>query len=145
MNQQQSLINNTFTRFFFQTKIAQEGGMFNTRTEMFDADSKVLKPDLSIYFAAQKANFSKENTEVALWADEIISPEDCFDRIFSNLEKYFSAGVKCVWHIFPESQQVYVYTAIDKVTICQGKTVCEIVPVSDEFRISAEDLFADLN
>ncbi len=145
MNQFQSLINNVLLRLFFQTKMAQEGSVFNIETDMRTSQFQLRRPDLAIYSAKQKANFSKENTEIAQWVGEVISPSDKSSHIHTKLVEYFRAGVKCVWHIFPELQQVYVYTAIDKVTICQGKTVCEAIPVSDEFRISAKDLFADLN
>jgi hypothetical protein len=46
-----------------------------------------------------------------------------------------------VWHIFPESKQVYVYTSPENVTICRGTEVCSTAPTLPDLQIEAEQLF----
>lgn len=80
--------------------------------------------------------------QVAPWVAEIISPTDRAGDINAKVIEYFKAGVKVVWHIFPQLKKVDVFTAPDKATICSGKTVCSGTPALPDFEVSAEELFA---
>ena len=66
----------------------------------------------------------KGQNQIPQCVAEVISESDNINRVEGKLDEYFSAGVKIVWHIFPVSKKVYVYTAPDKVTICMDKTIC---------------------
>ncbi|MCY7356267.1 MAG: Uma2 family endonuclease, partial [Rudanella sp.] len=41
---------------------------------------------------------------------EVISPNDRVKYLEEKLQEYFDAGVQIVWHIFPNTKQVWVYT-----------------------------------
>ncbi len=42
---------------------------------------------------------------------EIISPSEDAPDMARKVEEYFASGATLVWHIFPEAQQVMVYTS----------------------------------
>ena len=128
-------------RLFIRTKAFQQGGMLAS-IDMWTSEIQYRRPDLAIYFANQAAKMSKGENQIAQWVGEIISLSDTAEQINKKLIEYFIAGVKCVWHIFSKSDQVYIYTTPDEVTICRGKKICNGKPALDDFEISAEEIFA---
>ncbi|MBK9015069.1 MAG: Uma2 family endonuclease [Saprospiraceae bacterium] len=142
MNQQQANFFFLLLDFFQKTSASKNGGGLITETDMFTSSVQMRRPDIAFYSGAQRLLMKKGENQVAPWLAEVISPSDNADKINEKLEEYFKAGVQVVWHIFPASLQVYVYTAPDKVTICRGKTLCSGAPALPDFEISAECLFA---
>ena len=142
MSQEQGFIQKILNRLFYQTQVSREDGSFLAETDMKTSENQLRRPDLSIYYGEQQAKIANGENQVAPWVAEIISPTDKADLINKKLEEYFLAGVKVVWHIFPTSDQVYVYTALEEVTICKGKTICSGQPALADFEISAAGIFA---
>jgi Uma2 family endonuclease len=71
----------------------------------------------------------------------VISPNDVFKDVLAKVREYFHYGVKVVWVIAPEEQQVYVYDAPTHVHILTGQdelTGGEVVP---GFRMPLVHLF----
>jgi len=142
MNQQQTNIFFILTRLFLNTAAFKSGGGLTSETDMLTVGEQLRRPNIA-YFAGSQILFMKQGrNQIATWLAEVISPTDNADKINEKLEEYFRAGVQCVWHIYPSSNQVYVYTAPDKVTICRGETLCSGAPALPDFEISATDLFA---
>lgn len=83
----------------------------------------------------------KGENQISSWVVEIISTNDQVNLINQKLDEYFQAGVHVVWHIFPDSKQVYVYTSPEQVTICRGKTICSAAPALEDLELAAEELF----
>lgn len=142
IDQAQGFIQKILSKLFYQTKVSREDGSFLAETDMKTSKKQLRRPDLSIYLGSQQAKIANGESQVAPWVGEIISPSDKADLINNKLIEYFNAGVKVVWYIFPASNQVYVYTSLDDVTICRGKTICSSQPVLPDFTISAQELFA---
>ncbi|HFA49005.1 MAG TPA: Uma2 family endonuclease [Bacteroidetes bacterium] len=142
MNQEQATLQAIFLRVFIQTKTFKNGGMFTAETDMETSPVQVRRPDLAIYSGEQVKQMKKGKKQVAPWLAEVISTNDKADKINEKLQEYFKAGVQTVWHIFPASKQVYVYTSPEDVTICRGATLCSGAPALPDFQISADDLFA---
>lgn len=142
MNQEQGFIQKILIRLFIKTTTFENDGSFLAETDMKTSENQLRRPDLSIYYGSQQAGIAKGKNQVAPWVAEIISPTDRADLINLKLEEYFNAGVQVVWHIFPASDQVYVYTSPENITVCRGKTICSAKPALLDFEISAEDLFA---
>ncbi len=142
MNQQQLFLIGILNRLFIKTETFKKGGVFAPEGDMNTSSQQLRRPDLAIYTSEQVKDMRAGNNQVAIWLAEVISPTDNADKINEKLEEYFHAGVQCVWHIYPASNQVYVYTAPDKVTICRGETLCSGAPALPDFEISATDLFA---
>ena len=80
--------------------------------------------------------------QVAPWVIEVISTNDYANKINKKLDEYFLAGVQVVWHIYPESKQVHVFTSPEQVNICRGNVVCSAAPALGDLEVSAEELFA---
>lgn len=145
MRQSHFVLQRKLFRLFATTKMFANNDFFITEGNMRTTAFQLRKPDFAIYSAKHQAAFSKDDDITAQWVCEVISPSDNANHINKKLQEYFAAGVQCVWHVFPELQQVYVFTAINKVKICLGKDMCSAAPVSEEFSITAEDLFVDFD
>jgi Uma2 family endonuclease len=140
-NQQQSKFFYLILALFLKTEAAKNGGMLITETDMETTPFQTRRPDIAFYTGVQLPLMWKGKNQIAPWVIEVISPSDNADKIFEKLNEYFSSGVKVVWHIFPTSQQIYVYTSPEDVTICRGKTVCSGMPAIPDFSIKAEEFF----
>ncbi len=127
---------------FQKTAASKAGGGLITETDMNTSSVQIRRPDIAFYSGAQRLLMKRGVTQIAAWVAEVISPTDNADKINEKLEEYFQVGVQVVWHIFPASKKVDVYTSPDDVTICRGKTVCSGAPAIPGFEISAADLFA---
>lgn len=141
MNQTQFYIIKILTVLFSKTKISKNGGLLIQEGDMMTSKYQLRKPDLAIYSNSQIENTIHGENQIASWVGEIISPSDNINRVNKKIHEYFAAGVKVVWHIFPELDEVYVYTAPDEVTICRGNRVCSAKPALDNFEISAAEIF----
>jgi len=142
MNQQQSKLFFLLSRLFLQTAAFKNGGGLISETDMDTTEVQLRRPDIAFYSGEQISRMKPGENQVAPWLAEVISPTDNADKINEKLEEYFRAGVQVVWHIFPASKKVDVYTSLDDVTICRGKTVCSGAPAIPDFEIKAGELFA---
>lgn len=141
MNQQQAEIYFLLMAYFQKTEASKTGGGLITETDMLTTPNQLRRPDISFYTGEQRRLMKQGENQIAPWVAEVISPSDNANKINSKLDEYFLAGVQVVWHIFPESKQVYVYTSPESVTICRGQTVCRAAPALPDLVISAEVLF----
>jgi Uma2 family endonuclease len=142
MSQQQFFILAILNRLFVRTKLFLEGGMLIVEGDMSTSEYQLRRPDVAIYTAEQLLSMRRKINQIAPWVAEVISPTDNADRINEKLEEYFNAGVQVVWHIYPTSQKVDVFTSVDHVKICRGKTICSAAPALNDFEITAEELFS---
>lgn len=142
MNQEQTVLLSILLPLFIKTKIFKEGGIISSETDMKTSETQLKRPDIAIYSGEQIQFMKTGENQVAAWVAEVISENDNINKVEAKKDEYFEAGVKVVWHIFPESQKVYVYTAPDKVKICSGATICSSKPALPDFEISAEVLFS---
>jgi Uma2 family endonuclease len=142
MNQQQAIIQAVIMRYFVQTQVFKGGGLFTSETNMDTSPAQLRKPDLAIYTNEQLQLMKQGQNQIAPWVAEVISTSDNINHVNQKLDEYFQAGVQVVWHIFPDSKQVYVYTSPEQVTICRGKTICSAAPALEDLKIVVEELFA---
>ncbi|MEM6322026.1 MAG: Uma2 family endonuclease, partial [Bacteroidota bacterium] len=142
MNQTQISIFKILSRLFNGTELYQQGGIFISETDMRTGEHQLRRPDLAIYSKEQEEKMINGENQVAPWVGEVISPTDNINRVQRKMHEYFVAGVKVVWHIFPDFEEVYVYTAPNQVTICDGERICNGQPALEDFEISAADIFA---
>lgn len=128
-------------RRYILTQSFTEGGILTNETDMSTTKEQLRRPDIAIYSGEQLKAMRQGQTQVAAWVAEVISEFDQVNRVNKKLVEYFNAGVQVVWHVFPETQSVYVYTAIDQVTICRGEKICSAAPALVDFEITASQLF----
>lgn len=72
---------------------------------------------------------------------EVISPSDNGDDVVSKLNEYLRAGVRMVWLIWPNEQQLYSYTAPKAVRIFSAEDVLDGGDVLPGFQVPMASLF----
>ena len=75
-------------------------------------------------------------------AVEIVSSTNFADEIDAKLVDYFSAGVRQVWVIYPETRRMYVYESLQKVRGHSEDDVIDAEPLLPGFTFRLADLFA---
>ncbi|MFN0035017.1 MAG: Uma2 family endonuclease [Saprospiraceae bacterium] len=139
MKVSQFFIVNNLTRRFTQTAAFAKGDALAIETEQVTLPNRLRRPDLH-HLTAKKMKTNDES--ISDFVIEIISDHDNIKHVYRKLEEYFEAGVKVVWHVFPELEKVYVYTSIFDVTICKGNIRCSAAPVLPDFDLAAAEIFA---
>jgi Uma2 family endonuclease len=81
--------------------------------------------------------------EVPEFLIEVISSNDQINKVKRKLIDYRNAGVKVVWHIFPNYKQVEVYTGerLEHITILEGDQLCSAAPALPGFEMPVSAIF----
>ena len=138
---EQFYIVKNLTRFFQTTQAFKKGDELMPEVKSSTIDTQIRVPDIG-YFTSQQQYLMEQGEAVTpSFAIEIISPTDFFYKVDMKLEEYFEAGVKILWHIIPETEKIYVFTASDEVKICKGDAICSAEPMIEGFSLSTNDIF----
>ena len=78
-------------------------------------------------------------------AVEVVSPTNTAEEIVGKIVEYFLAGVRAVWVIFPDSQQVYSYSSPKLVTILERGEAISGGDVLPGFSLPIAKLFDSLH
>lgn len=125
-------------RLFLKTNAHKSGGELICEQDVMLTGIQMRRPDMA-YFSDKQ--IQAENDEpIPAFCIEVISPTDESEKVEAKRIEYFKAGVQVVWHIFPENEEVHVYTARKIVQICSGEDICSARPVLDDFQISVNEL-----
>ena len=141
---EQFFIVKNLTRFFQTTQAFKNGDELMPEVKSSTIDTQIRVPDIGYFTTEQQYLMQQGEPVTPLFAIEIISPTDYFYKVDLKLEEYFEAGVKILWHIIPETEKVYVFTAADEVKICKGDTLCSAESVIEGFSLSTKDIFKKL-
>lgn len=125
-------------RLFLQTNAHEAGGELICEQDVMLTGIQMRRPDMAYFSDEQIQNEDEE--PIPAFCIEVISPTDEGEKIETKLTEYFKAGVQVVWHIFPESEVVYVYTARKMVRICTDDDICSAQPVLDDFTMTVNEL-----
>ncbi len=79
------------------------------------------------------------------WMVEIVSPSNSADEVIDKVDECFRAGTRLVWVIFPNAQQVYVYTSPTEVAIHKSADELTAAPVLPSLRFVAHALFEGIS
>jgi Uma2 family endonuclease len=107
------------------------------------------RPDVA-FISVERWPLDRELPEAGDWvvvpdlAVEVTSPNDLFAEVLAKVHEYFDQGVRQVWIVSPEEEQVYVYrtpTAVQVLTADQT-LASELlpglaIPLTELFRRSA--------
>ncbi len=99
------------------------------------------RPDIAYLTQSQVKNAITEPIMVPDFAIEIISKSDNINRVHRKVVEYFNAGVKVLWHIFPELKEVHIYEDAHGSSICRGDEKCSAEKVIPGFVLSVNDIF----
>jgi Uma2 family endonuclease len=104
------------------------------------------KPDVSVLSFKRwpadkpfpKGDFIPAAPDLAV---EVISPHEKNQTTLRKLREYFRAGVRTVWLVLPETEQVYVYSSVKDVRIVDRDDDLTGDPVVPGFRLPIAALF----
>jgi Uma2 family endonuclease len=105
------------------------------------------RPDLA-YVSEETWPSSRPLPDEAAWAVvpdlmvEVISPSNRFGEVTRKVEEYFNVGVKQVWLIDLEVNQLMIYTSMTQVRILTRRDQVENNPLFPDFTLPLAQLFA---
>jgi Uma2 family endonuclease len=76
-------------------------------------------------------------------AIEVISQSNTRQEMEGKLGEYFSAGVREVWYVYPDPQEIHVYQSRQQCVVLGPCDTLEGGEVLPGFRLPLEDLFAE--
>ncbi|WP_439556851.1 Uma2 family endonuclease [Dyadobacter sp.] len=130
-------------QLFFKTAAFSEGAALIMEQDVMLSGIQMRRPDLAYFSGAQIDHSAESETEpIPEFLIEVISPTDDAEKVEEKLAEYFNSTVKVVWHIYPENEVVYVYTARKTVRICTDLDVCSASPVMPDFEVTVKELLA---
>ena len=140
MKQNELYISQNLMEFFFLLQ-PRPSGILSQEIETWTTDSQWRKPDLAYFTQAQIRLGAGNINTVPPFVVEVISQHDPINTVNKKLIEYFNAGVKIVWHIFPDNRMVYVFTSIKNITVCMGDDICSAEAAIAGYQMSVNDIF----
>jgi Uma2 family endonuclease len=129
------------TRQFVKTTAYLNGDELVPEFRMATIDSQYRVPDMSYWTVKQQREHAAGNRAVSTFVVEIISKNDLAYDVEWKMEEYFEAGVRLVWHIFPETKKIYAFSSPYHVSVYHGDSICNAEEVIEGFSIPAKDIF----
>ena len=147
MKQQQWYVYKVLNALFITQNYYQIGTFMAEPDVMLNgtppAGLQMRRPDIA-YFTNEQIKKGRENENVVPeFVVEVISTNDQINPVRDKLREYFKYGVKVAWLVYPDAQEVEVYTSYKEVKICTGADTCSAAPVLPEFEISVAAIFAE--
>ena len=140
MKQNEIFIIENLQEFFFLIR-PRPDGFLTSEIETWTTDEQWRKPDLAFFTRDQIRVGDKNNKAVPPFVIEVISQYDPINTVNKKLIEYFNAGVKIVWHIFPDDRMIYVFTSIKNITVCMGDDICSAEAAIAGYQMSVNDIF----
>ncbi len=104
--------------------------------------AKIRRPDIAYISSVQRNEAKIGGKPIPSFVIEIVSTHDKVNGIKEKLRDYFAAGVQVVWYVYPNYEEVEVYTAPGNIAVCKGEMRCSAAPALPEFSMKASDVFA---
>ena len=129
-------------QFFITTPDCKEKGLLVQELEVWTSESQWRKPDISFISSPQIEAATQGNEPIPEFIIEVISKNDKINEVKNKVDEYFKAGVKILWHIFPELKKIEIYCSADKSETFSQDGVCSAEPVIKGFNITVADVFS---
>ncbi|MEZ4961561.1 MAG: Uma2 family endonuclease [Saprospiraceae bacterium] len=137
---EQYIVSN-LTHVFDRTPAKNAGSMLVQELEVWTSKDQWRKPDLAFITKAQIAAGANGEEPIPSFLVEAISKNDSIIQVKNKVREYFKAGVKILWHIFPDSETVEIYRSPEDIEVCSGDKICSAEPVVEGFKLKAKDVF----
>ncbi len=133
---------NRLIRHFINTQAFQQGGMLFAEADVHLGPDTYRRPDAA-FLTKNQISGSENGVKYAVpsFVIELISPNDRIKYLEDKLQEYFDAGVQVVWHIFPNTRQVWIYSDPLHHTVCSGSEVCSAAPALPDLEVTVEEMF----
>lgn len=144
MDKTQLYIQRNFLRFFRELlKNGKVEGEMIAEPDLFFLKNH-RRPDM-VWLTDEQINrlATPEAYEVPEFVIEVISMNDQMNKVRDKMINYRDAGVQVVWHIFPNTQEVDVYSGknLASVKVCTQGDICSAEPVLPEFKMPVKAIF----
>ena len=127
----------TFTKLEIGKKVS---GLLESEIDIFILDNIHRRPDLSYFSTRQNALMAHGELSIPKFVIEIVSSNEMLPKGNQKMKQYREAGIRVVWQIFPDSEEVHVIRGKD-MTVCIGEDICSADPVLPEFEMTVRDVF----
>ena len=141
MKQEEFYIAKFLSRLFVKTLAYANGDELIVESDSHIDEQRKRIADIGYFTEAQIEAARDGHRFAPALAIEILSPSEKLEEIEEKINDYFDAGVQLVWYISPKQEQIYVYTAPDKLTILKGTSVCSAAPVLPDFSFEVGEMF----
>ncbi len=116
-------------------------GMLLQEVEVWTSDTQWRKPNMAYFTQAQIRMAVDKTNAIPEFVIEVISTFDPINVVTTKVIDYFKAGVKVLWHIFPEQKMVYVFHSPKHIAVFEAEELCSAAPVLPTFVLSVDDIF----
>jgi Uma2 family endonuclease len=106
------------------------------------------RPDVA-FVSDARWPFKRRVPDVPVWdmvpdlAIEVISPRNTAAQVQRKIHEYFEAGVTCVWVVYPEQTEIYVYRSPTQIQVLQLGEELDGGDLLPGFRLPLSTLFED--
>jgi len=107
------------------------------------------RPDVAFVSDARWPADRRPPKKVAVWdmvpdlAIEVVNPSNSAGEVLKKVHEYFKAGVRAVWIIYPEQEEVYVYASPARIQVLQVGQELDGGDLIPGFRLPVATLFED--
>ena len=142
MDKKQFFIQDNLLEFLYSIKAKHSinGQLISEGDNFFKKNHR--RPDIAFYTRQQILLAKDDKYTVPEFVIEIISPTDNAYKVNQKVIDYRNAGVKIIWHLFPQVKEVHIYrdNAL-KMEVKRAQDICSAEPVIEGFTISVADIF----
>lgn len=137
-----NIVRNLFNLFNKLLAAGRVNGMLISEGDIFFLKNH-RRPDISWLSEEQIDKTAYQENQVPRFVVEIISSKDQMNLVHKKMQDYRAAGVEVVWHVFPQIEEVHVYSGkgLKKMTVCQNDDRCSATSVIDGFEMTVNDVF----
>ncbi len=134
------IIDNIITKFN-TLPIYQQGDRVMAEADCYFSQLKAYRRPDAAYFTKQQIRHPEEAPEAPALVVEVVSPSNTDLQNKLKMREYLDAGVKMVWFIYPNVEQVWSHTSPTDVKIYQKDDTCDARSVIKGFQISVKEIF----
>lgn len=129
-------------RKFYKTLAFKNGGLLTEVECYLSKINKLRIPDLCYLTKHQIENCKDPKiNQVPSFVIEIISKSNSGTEIESKNNDYFDSGVKVVWNIYPELNQVIIHYSKKEIQKKIEQDICDTRTVIPDFSIIVDEIF----
>lgn len=140
MKNTERLIVDNLLRKFSQTEAYKKRASLLPETDCWLSEKQMRRPDLAFFTREQILEAAEGKQPVPAFVIEIISENDTVSYVENKVLEYQQAGVKVIWHIYPELKVVKVIRG-KEARYFEGDEAFDASPVIPDLKLSVRELF----
>ena len=142
MKQNEIDIADFLIRRFTQTPQYQQNHVLYPELDSYVDSTRKRVPDLTYFTAEQRQAIRQGKRVSTLFAIEILSDSETYEKVLDKIQDYFDGGAQLVWYVVPNRQKIYAYSSPDESRVFKGQQTISAAPVIPDFQFVVDDLFA---